>query len=80
MTLFITACHANLTVLFKVMAHTLEVAGDAIKAGIPLTRIGTPEDVAGAALFLAGRAGSYVNGATIAIDGGYTVSTSKAML
>ena len=56
------------------MAHTLRTAGDMIKAGVPLQRIGTPEDVAGTALFLASRAGAYVNGATIALDGGYLVS------
>lgn len=52
------------------MAHTLETAGDYIISGIPAARIGTPEDVAGAALFLASRAGAYVNGATIKLDGG----------
>lgn len=52
------------------MAHTLKVAGDSIIAGIPAGRIGTAEDVAGTALFLASRAGAYVNGATIRLDGG----------
>jgi NAD(P)-dependent dehydrogenase (short-subunit alcohol dehydrogenase family) len=64
----------NLTPMFVVMAHTLQTAGDLIKASVPLQRIGTPEDVAGTALFLASRAGAYVNGATIAVDGGYLVS------
>lgn len=37
---------------------------------IPLGRIGTPEDCAGIALLLCSPEGSYVNGATIAVDGG----------
>ncbi len=32
-----------------------------------------PEELAGAAVFLASRAGSYVNGQTIVVDGGSTV-------
>lgn len=43
---------------------------DALIAQIPLKRIGEPEDVAGAVVFLASRAGSYVTGATILVDGG----------
>ncbi|KAG8766568.1 hypothetical protein FRC12_006780 [Ceratobasidium sp. 428] len=54
----------------KMMAETLRTHGDSIVASIPLNRIGTPEDVAGACLFLASRAGAFVTGATIAIDGG----------
>ena len=55
------------------MAHTLREQGEIIKASIPLGRIGTPEDVAGTCIFLASRAGAYVNGATIAVDGGSIV-------
>jgi NAD(P)-dependent dehydrogenase (short-subunit alcohol dehydrogenase family) len=57
------------------MAATLEKFKDVIEAGVPLGRIGTPEDVAGACLFLSSRAGSYVNGATISVDGGSAVAS-----
>jgi NAD(P)-dependent dehydrogenase (short-subunit alcohol dehydrogenase family) len=56
------------------MAATLKQFGDVIEAGVPLGRIGTPEDVAGACLFLSSRAGAYVNGATITVDGGTVVA------
>ena len=55
------------------MAATLAKFKDSIEAGIPLGRIGTPEDVAGACLFLSSRAGSYINGATITVDGGSVI-------
>ncbi|KAJ9658054.1 hypothetical protein H2201_007949 [Coniosporium apollinis] len=58
----------------KMMAATLKKYKSHIEGNIPLGRIGTPEDVAGACLFLASRAGAYVNGATIALDGGSLVS------
>lgn len=57
----------------KMMAETLRAKGDEIVASIPLGRIGSPDDVAGAVLYLASRAGAYVSGATIAIDGGSLV-------
>lgn len=40
---------------------------------VPLGRLGDPEDIAGAAVFLASRAGRYVNGQSIVVDGGSTV-------
>ena len=46
--------------------------GDAISAGIPAKRIGTTEDMAGAAVYLASRAGDYVLGSTLIVDGGVT--------
>ena len=39
-------------------------------ARTPVRRIGTPEDMAGAAIYLASRAGDYVMGATLTVDGG----------
>lgn len=39
----------------------------------PLGRIGEPRDIAGAAVFLASRAGSFMTGQTLVIDGGTTV-------
>jgi len=43
---------------------------DAVAARTPLRRIGSDEDMAGTAIFLASRAGDYVVGETIAVDGG----------
>jgi NAD(P)-dependent dehydrogenase (short-subunit alcohol dehydrogenase family) len=40
---------------------------------IPMDRIGRPQDVAGAAVFLAGESAAYVTGATIVVDGGLTL-------
>ena len=40
----------------------------------PLRRIGEPEDIAGAAVFLASRAGDWITGQTIVIDGGVTIA------
>ena len=37
---------------------------------VPARRIGQPEDMAGAAIYLASRAGDYVVGATLTVDGG----------
>lgn len=44
-----------------------------LKRVTPLGRIGEPENIAGAAVFLASRAGEYVTGQAIVVDGGTTV-------
>ena len=59
----------------KMMAATLDRFGDQIAASAPLGRIGTPEDMAGVAIYLASRAGAYLTGAIIPVDGG--ISTTK---
>jgi 2-deoxy-D-gluconate 3-dehydrogenase len=43
----------------------------AILDRIPVGRWGTPDDIAGAAVFLASEASSYINGYTLAVDGGW---------
>jgi NAD(P)-dependent dehydrogenase (short-subunit alcohol dehydrogenase family) len=43
---------------------------DVVAGRVPLRRIGSDEDMAGTAIFLASRAGDYVVGDTIAVDGG----------
>lgn len=48
-----------------------EATQKSIATFIPLGRAGTPEDMEGLAVFLASRAGAYVNGTTIPLDGGY---------
>lgn len=45
----------------------------ALNNAAPLGRIGEPEDIAGAAIFLASRAGAYVTGQAIVVDGGSTI-------
>lgn len=60
----------------KMMAETLQRFGDAIRASCPMGRIGEPADMAGVAIYLASRAGAYVTGAVIPVDGGITVRPS----
>jgi NAD(P)-dependent dehydrogenase (short-subunit alcohol dehydrogenase family) len=46
--------------------------GDEVAKRVPSRRLGTDQDMAGAAIYLASRAGDYVVGSTITVDGGVT--------
>ena len=50
--------------------------GERVARGIPNRRIGRDEDMAGAAIYLASRAGDYVVGETVAVDGGVALADS----
>ena len=58
----------------KMMAVTLDRFRDAIVASCPLGRIGEPADMAGVAIYLASRAGAYLTGAVIPVDGGISTT------
>lgn len=51
-----------------------------VAAGVPLGRIGSPEDIAGASLYLCGRGGAYVTGLILPLDGGIHVKTGQETL
>lgn len=51
-----------------------------IARGVPLGRLGEPEDIAAAMLFLASDEASYITGQTIIVDGGATLPETQAVL
>jgi NAD(P)-dependent dehydrogenase (short-subunit alcohol dehydrogenase family) len=51
---------------------------EAISKFMPLGRLGEPEDIASAAVFLAGSASSWMTGQTIVVDGGSTIRPTIA--
>lgn len=51
-----------------------------IAAAVPLGRLGEPEDIAGAMLFLASEQASYITGQTVIVDGGSTLPETLATL
>jgi NAD(P)-dependent dehydrogenase (short-subunit alcohol dehydrogenase family) len=59
----------------RMMKATLEAAGDQMAKMMPLKRIGRPDDMAGPAIFLSSKAGSFLTGAIIPVDGG--IATTK---
>ncbi|HEX7695301.1 MAG TPA: SDR family oxidoreductase [Sphingomonas sp.] len=47
--------------------------GDMLKQSVPLGRFGEPEEIAGVASFLAGPDAAFITGATLNVDGGFTI-------
>ena len=58
----------------KMTAGIAQTMGEEIRKHVPLKRWGQPEDMAGVAIYLASRAGAYVSGAVIPVDGGIVAS------
>jgi NAD(P)-dependent dehydrogenase (short-subunit alcohol dehydrogenase family) len=66
----------------KMTSHTLDKEDglSAALTGVPMGRLGRPEDLAAALLYLAGRGGAYTTGAVLPVDGGVSVYAPPAML
>ena len=58
----------------KMMKATLDQFHDAIVAGLALQRVGEPDDIGGLCLFLSSRAGSWMTGTIIPLDGGALIT------
>jgi NAD(P)-dependent dehydrogenase (short-subunit alcohol dehydrogenase family) len=58
----------------KMTDRIFERFGEDIKKNSLLGRVGEPEDIAGVAVFLSSRAGAYVHGAVVPVDGGTIIN------
>jgi len=68
--------HAGTILMLEPRRLAAKAAAERLAAslrGIPMHRLGTPEDMAGAVLFLASPLASYVTGQTLIVDGGLTL-------
>ena len=60
----------------QMVATALDTIGEKIAAATPLRRLGRDDDMAGIAVFLASRAGSFLTGSIIPVDGGIATTAS----
>ena len=56
------------------MNETLKKYKNEIIDSVPRKRIGVPEDIAGAAIFLSSKASSYITGIILPVDGGSLIA------
>ena len=63
----------------KLASGLIEILGgqDQLERDNPRKRLGLPEDIAGVVLFLTSRAGNYVNGEYISVDGGQRLASGR---
>jgi 3-oxoacyl-[acyl-carrier protein] reductase len=54
-----------------------EAAGPSIAAGLPMGRIGEPEDIARAVVWLASQEAAWITGAELVVDGGTRVRAAR---
>ncbi len=66
---------SNMTAFVTASEKTRAVVGE----GVPLGRVGKPEDIAGCMLFLCGQGGAYITGAILPVSGGINVSTGPSL-
>jgi NAD(P)-dependent dehydrogenase (short-subunit alcohol dehydrogenase family) len=57
-----------------------ESARQGVIQAVPMRRMGTPQDVADACLFLASDAARYISGAVLPVDGGWAVAGARMAL
>jgi 3-oxoacyl-[acyl-carrier protein] reductase len=60
-------------IMTEMVAKMPENVIDMMKAKVPVARLGQPEEIASAYLFLASEEAAYINGTTLSVDGGMTI-------
>ncbi|MCF2571117.1 SDR family oxidoreductase [Brevibacterium sp. UCMA 11754] len=63
----------------KMLAKALEEKGDELREATAVGRIGDPDDIVGAAIYLSSRASSFVTGAVLPVDGGLSTTVGAAI-
>jgi NAD(P)-dependent dehydrogenase (short-subunit alcohol dehydrogenase family) len=58
----------------RMIAFALENGREKVEANVPCKRLGRASDIAGAVIFLASSAGSYITGAVLPVDGGFSLT------